>query len=122
MKSKIKLCFTCLMIFIVVVFIATSCLATDLGLGDKNSYKGTETDGGSLTSRIGRILGIIQLVGTIVSVAILVVIGIKYMTGSVEEKAEYKSSMIPYIVGAFLLFTGTYVPQLIYKLTHGVIG
>ena len=26
------------------------------------------------------------------------------MTGSVEERAEYKKTMMPYLIGAFLLF------------------
>ena len=40
-----------------------------------------------------------------VSVITLVVLGIKYMVGSIEERAEYKKSMIPYLIGAFLIGT-----------------
>ena len=36
------------------------------------------------------ILGALKVVGTICSVGMLMVIGIKYMMGSVEEKAEYE--------------------------------
>lgn len=50
------------------------------------------------------ILGIIRVVGTVVAVGVLMVLGIKYMMGSAEEKAEYKKTMIPYLVGAVLLF------------------
>ena len=34
----------------------------------------------------------------------LAVLGVKYMLGSVEEKAEYKKDLIPYFIGAVLLF------------------
>ena len=50
------------------------------------------------------ILGIVQVVGTIAAVGILMVVGVKYMMGSAEEKAEYKKVMLPYIIGAVVLF------------------
>ena len=86
-------------------------------LGDLNLYNGG--GGGSsvrLESMSERILGIIQVIGVVVSVVMLIVIGIKYMVGSIEERAEYKETLKPYIIGAFLLFTGTTVPQLIYQI------
>lgn len=49
-------------------------------------------------------LGLIQTIGTFVAVAVLMILGIKYMIGSTEERASYKKSMIPYVVGAVLLF------------------
>lgn len=54
---------------------------------------------------IGNILiGVVQFVGSAVSVLALIVIGIKYMMGSLEEKAQYKQTMKPYVIGAFLIF------------------
>ena len=50
------------------------------------------------------IVDVIRTVGIIVAVVVLLVLGIKYMVGSVEERAEYKKTMIPYLVGAFLFF------------------
>ena len=32
------------------------------------------------------------------------VIGIKYIMGSVEDKAEYKKTLKPYVIGAVLVF------------------
>ena len=40
------------------------------------------------------IVSIIRTCGLVVSVVVLIIIGIKYMTGTIEEKADYKSSMI----------------------------
>lgn len=42
------------------------------------------------------------------------------MMGSAEEKADYKESLRPYIIGAFLLFTGSLIPQLIYTLSQNL--
>lgn len=88
----------------------------DFGLGDLENYKGTNPSSTRLKSKAGVILGAIQNIGIVVSVVMLMVIGIKYMLGSVEEKANYKKTLVPYLIGALFLFTGTLIPQLIYKI------
>lgn len=50
------------------------------------------------------VLSIFTSIGIVVSVVMLAVLGIKYMIGSAEEKADYKKDLIPYFVGAVLLF------------------
>ena len=87
-------------------------------LGDLDAYAGNPSGSQRINSIAGVIVGIIRTVGIILSVAILIVIGIKYMMGSVEEKADYKESLKPYIIGAFLLFTGSLVPQIIYTISQ----
>ena len=42
------------------------------------------------------------------------IIGIKYIIGSVEEKADYKKTMIPYLIGVFIFFSlSQIIPMLI---------
>lgn len=67
-----------------------------------------------------QIVGIIQTVGVIASVIILMVLGIKYMMGSAEEKAEYKKTMIPYIIGAVLLFAASFLATAIYNFAVNI--
>ena len=50
------------------------------------------------------IIAVIRYVGVAVSIIVLLIIGIKYMTGTVQEKAEYKKTMIPYLIGVFIFF------------------
>ncbi len=50
------------------------------------------------------IVGVIQVIGSAISVITLVVIGIKYVMGSSAEKAEYKQTLKPYLIGAIMLF------------------
>ena len=59
----------------------------------------------SLVAIVGRVLRIIRNIGAIVSVVCISVIGIKYMLGSVEQKAEYKKSLVPFVFG-LIMFTG----------------
>lgn len=43
-------------------------------------------------------------IGIIVAVIVGMVIGIKFMTGSIEEKAEYKQLLLPYLVSCAVVF------------------
>lgn len=126
MKNKLSFIFiiaiVCVMVFPyivsateIVVTQEITKVSTDLGLGDLNNYKGDGENATKFISKVEGILSIIQMVGVILSVTILVMIGIKYMLGSVEEKADYKKSMIPYLIGALMVFSVTTLPQLIYK-------
>jgi len=65
-----------------------------------------------------KIIGGLKAIGTIIAVAILIVLGIKYMMGSAEEKAEYKKTMIPYLIGAILIFAAPYIAGVIYKFAN----
>ena len=60
------------------------------------------------------IVSILQAVGVVLSVVMLIVIGIKYMMGSAEEKAEYKKTLMPYIIGAALIFAASVFAQVAY--------
>lgn len=108
---------TAFWIALMIVCVATSCLA--LSPIDIN---GTENPQGSTEiQNVGNsIVGILQVVGIVLSVVVLIVLGIKYMLGSAEEKAEYKKSMIPYVVGAALIFAASAFAQVIYNFFTGV--
>lgn len=90
--------------------------ATGTTLLDPAEIKGTTSTGTSKVEALGKqIVGIIQTVGSVVSVAVLVVLGIKYMMGSTEEKAEYKKTLMPYIIGAILIFAASNIASIIYN-------
>lgn len=67
-----------------------------------------------------QIVGFIQVIGSIAAVAVLVILGIKYMIGSAEEKAEYKKTMIPYIIGAVLIFAASNIAGFIYNFANTI--
>ena len=65
------------------------------------------------------LVGVFQAIGIVLSVVVLTVIGIKYLMGSAEEKADYKKSLIPYVIGAALVFTASVFAQSIYEFFNG---
>ena len=64
---------------------------------------------------VGKVLGFLQWVGAALAVIMLIAIGIQYMVGSAEQKAEYKKTMVPYIVGAILIFAAPTIANIIYN-------
>ena len=66
------------------------------------------------------IMGVLQVVGVVIAVVILIILGIKYMMGSASEKAEYKKTMIPYLVGAILIFAATTIANVVYQFAIGL--
>lgn len=79
-------------------------------------YKPGEISEDSTTIDLAnKVIGAFQAIGSIVSVLALVIIGIKYMMGSIEEKAEYKQTMVYYIIGAILVFAISNISAMIYN-------
>ena len=120
MKKSIKVISTLLLTIMLVASIAGTVLAVDPNtvLNGLNVNGNVQTN--DLTKVGNNIVTIIQVVGIVIAVIVLLVIGIKYMMGSASEKAEYKKTMIPYIVGAVLIFAGTSLVRVIYSLSTSV--
>ena len=56
-----------------------------------------------LIDAVNAILGAAQWIGFIVGIAMIIYIGIKYLTAGAGQKAEVKSTMVPLLVGAVLV-------------------
>lgn len=67
----------------------------------------------------GQILGFLQVLAVALLVIMVAVLGIKYMAGSAEEKAEYKKSFVPLIVGAILVFAAVTIANFIFNIVQG---
>ena len=120
MKKSIKVISTLLLAIMLVASVAGTVLAVD----PNTVLNGLDGNGNvqisDLTKVGNNIVTIIQVVGIVIAVIVLLIIGIKYMMGSASEKAEYKKTMIPYIVGAVLIFAGTSLARVIYSLSTSV--
>lgn len=78
----------------------------------------TSSNDESVLKNIGNhIIAPMRVMGSFVSVFALVLIGIKYMLGSVEEKAEYKKTLVPYIIGCIMVFGIINILGIIYDIS-----
>lgn len=60
------------------------------------------------------------IIGIIIAAIIGLVIAIKFMTGSVEQKAEVKKTLIPYIAGCIVIFGAFTIWKLVVDLLSNV--
>lgn len=101
---------------ILLAVVVLSTFSTVIAATDPSTLTGTPT---TTFDKMGkRIIGMVQAIGSIVSVLVLVILGIKYMMGSAEEKAEYKKTFIPYLVGAILVFAASNLASMIYGFAN----
>lgn len=112
MKKSLKI----ILIMLIILLIVANISVYGFGLGDIKSTDPTGPLEQKVKDSAGQILGVIRTIGVILSVVMLIAIGIKYLMGSVEEKAGYKKTLMPYIIGAFIVFTGSLIPEIIYKM------
>lgn len=85
-----------------------------------NDLKGTEVNNSNLTTVGKKTLGLITTIGSVVAVLVLVVLGVKYMMGSAEEKAEYKKTLMPYVIGAVLVFAASTIAGVIFSFSKNI--
>ena len=79
-----------------------------------DDLKGNGATTGSIKNAGNKMITYIAVTGSIVSVIALIFLGIKYMLGSVEEKAIYKKSLMPYIIGAVFVFGASTIAGVMY--------
>ena len=119
-KKSMKLITVILVAVMCVLCVISTCFAADI---DPKSIDGKANVDVSKVQNIGsQIATIIRNVGIVAAVIIIMVLGIKYMMGSAEEKAEYKKVFIPYIIGAVLLFGAAAIAQAIITFSAGITG
>lgn len=114
MKKSMKILSIMLVAIMVVMMLSTVVSATNVfnpsDVADNLSDDGLQ----GISVLGGKIVSAVTMVASIVSVLVLVILGIKYMMGSAEEKAEYKKTLIPYFVGAILVFAASAIAGAVY--------
>ena len=108
MKKTIKILI--LILLIMFLFVSSS---NAISLEELNG-SGAETE--KIQNVGGQLITIISVIGSIVSVIALIALGIKYMLGSVEERAQYKKTLMPYFIGAMFVFAASSIAGMIYNL------
>ncbi len=121
MKKQVKILSIALIVLTVLLAISNVVLATDIpGKIDTIAKGNADANTDKVVNLGATIVTIMQTVGIVVAVVVLLILGIKYMMGSAEEKAEYKKTMIPYLVGAILIFASTTIVNVVYNIANGV--
>lgn len=124
MNKKVKMFVSAIMVImmIAVMFLNVYSYATAAPDPSTTVTGDASTDTSGIQNIGNQIVTIVSTIGSIVSVIVLVVLGIKYMMGSAEEKAEYKRTLLPYVIGAGLVFAASAIAGIIFGFTQGLSG
>lgn len=76
----------------------------------------SEEDKQIIRNKASTILGWLRNISAIVSVIAIMVVGLKYIIGSVEEKAKYKETLIPIVIGCIMVTSGATLVSFIYNV------
>ncbi len=105
MNKSVKI-LSALLIVVMLVSATSMVFAGELTPGSVTAtYDSTESS--SLTSLAGKVLGWVRNIAAVISVIILAILGVKFMIGSTEERAEYKKSFLPLIIGLFVVLSAS---------------
>ena len=121
MKNKI---FNIITIILLTIFIVgtvgvtvSNVYAADGGIiqpGEIKADYGNGSQNKEVLEIAGKVMGLIRNIAVIGGVLLLMILGIKYMMGSVEEKADYKKSLVPLIVGIIVVMAATQIMTMIF--------
>lgn len=131
-KNVIKIITIILTIFLLINYIPTLSKATsivDNVFKDGKSFLDTPADS-NITEKVNEntiietsksIYNILLTIGIIVAAIIILVLGIQFMTGSIEQKVKVKEMLIPFIVGCIVVFGSLGIWKLVISITTTII-
>lgn len=107
-----------IIVMILIVFMIVANIVPVFAAKDPILYNGNTSDVNTdKIDNLGQdIISIVSTIGSVVSVIVLIVLGIKYMMGSAEEKAEYKKTLLPYFIGAIFVFGAGAITTIIFNM------
>lgn len=68
-----------------------------------SNYHDLSNDNSTITKLVNAPASALTTFGIVISVVALMILGLKYILGSVNEKAEYKKNLWPVILGIFII-------------------
>lgn len=124
MKNKMKLISIVAVIMIVTFMLISTVYEVKASnpvsiIDGVNQAAGTTdlgTTGDTLKTKAGTILAYIRNIAAIAGVIIISILGVKYIVGSVEQKAEYKKNFMPLIVGILIVVLAAQIAKMLFSV------
>lgn len=124
MNKGVKIISTLLIAVMLVITMSQVALAND---NDNDTYtnliSSIDSNATGISNEIDgvanvatKVVKLIRNVAAIAAVVIISILGIKYMMGSTEERADYKKSFIPLIVGVVVVLAAASIASLIFSV------
>lgn len=104
-----------LLIVIFIINISSLCFAIDV-----EAFKPEVVNYNELPISVTSILGLIQWIGIAVAVAYLIFMGIKFTIGSIDDKAEIKKHIAPFLIGLVIIIGVSTFAKAIINFVDGI--
>lgn len=102
---------------IIIISILAITIFTNISYGfGLEDLKGDTSKLGDIKPIGGSILSVLSIIGSGLSIIFLIILGIKYMMGSIEQRAQYKKTLLPYVIGAIFVFAASSIAGLVYNM------
>ena len=108
---------------VMIALIIVSCFSTVFGAttyapDNWKDKEGTKIQTGDIEDFSASIINVVSIVGSAAAIITLIILGVKYMMGSAEERAEYKKTLLPYVIGAAMVFGASVLVGVIYNFMN----
>ena len=121
--KKILISFLSIMLIFCIIYTFSDLFAVN-AFTYTGTYDGTITDVGGADATIGKvtstILEAVRYAGYGISLIMLTYIFIKYMLSGASEKAEVKKNLIPFAIGAIVLFAASSIVSILKAVADGM--
>lgn len=109
-------------VFALCIFITKKCYCSS-EISPDNFTPTYKTEISTVKDLVEKILGYIRNIAAVSSVCLIAFLGIKFMIGSTEQRAEYKKSFMPLIIGMFIVVTSSTLAGFVWNMMEsGVCG
>lgn len=115
MKKTMKI-LSILFLVIMIVLTSSNVFASDLISQLEKETNEATPNMTPIMKPVGTVIATIRNAAVIIGVVILVILGIKYMLGSVEQKADYQKNLIPLVVGIVVVMTATQIAAFLFEI------
>lgn len=86
----------------------------------QNGQGSSKIDNDDIHNLSDSLYNILLIIGTVIAMIVGVVLGIQFMTGSIEAKSKVKESLIPYVVGCVVIFGAFGIWKLAITILQGI--
>ena len=122
-----------LIMFIMIIFVCVSSeiyatwdITSDgdsfISIGKQGYENNKPLDEGALQITSKEIYNLLFTIAVVLAFGVGLVIGIQFITGSVDEKAKIKETLVPYVVGCIVIFSAFTIWKIVMELGNSVEG
>lgn len=91
-------------------------------LGKEKYNENKPIDEGELQNTSEEIYNLLFTIAVVLAFGVGLVIGIQFITGSVDEKAKIKETLVPYIIGCIVIFSAFTIWKIVIEVGNSMEG